>query len=251
MQRYPENTNASIENFRNSGWKTAIDSCDREGYPSLWQSLSAAARDSIEKGQDSEGKVLWLLADACSMMLSPSSVNEPFKPFAVMDGKRSSLPEDFWPPDVDLFSKISEEVDDVWLKARLADLVWLLQKPRSHKHALLAIDAYRLLPLDTETWLYGGLECWQRAISLTRMLRAGSGDRMNEMEAKIITAFKTAKKEDGFLALWLSDLLDTNGLGKNNSVDIAKTLESLAMIFDGEGDLHLSLIHISEPTRPY
>lgn len=36
----------------------------------------------------------------------------------------------------------------------------------------------------------------------------------------------------------VSDLLDTNGLGKNNSVDIAETLESLAMIFDSEGDLH-------------
>lgn len=112
------------------------------------------------------------------------------------------LPEDFAGRPMSIYFLNTEEVDDVWLKARLADLVWLLQKPRSHKHALLAIDAYRSLPLDTETWLYGGLECWQRAISLTRMLRAGSGDRMNEMEAKIITAFKIAKKEDGFLALW-------------------------------------------------
>ena len=52
----------------------------------MWQALSTAARGAIEQGRNEHGKVLWLLADACSMMLSPSSPNEPFKPFAVFHG---------------------------------------------------------------------------------------------------------------------------------------------------------------------
>jgi hypothetical protein len=151
MQRYPENLNVDIEDFRRSDWKSALGSRDQQGYSSMWRSLSAAARTAIEGGKVSERKVLWLLADACSMMLNPSSANEPFKPFMVIHGKRSALPEDFQQSDVALFSQIAEEVDDVWLRARLADLVWLLKSPRSPQHALLAIDAYRTISLNRAT----------------------------------------------------------------------------------------------------
>ena len=90
MERYPAQTAATIEDFRKSGWKSAINSADREGYSSIWHSLSGAARAAIENNQLPEGKCLWLLADACSMMLNPSSTNEPFKPILVMDNKRSA-----------------------------------------------------------------------------------------------------------------------------------------------------------------
>jgi hypothetical protein len=202
MERYPQDLSVGIDDFRRSDWKSAIASSEREGYPGMWQSLSAAAGSAIEGGRTSEGKVLWLLADACSMMLNPGSANEPFKPFMAMNGKRSSLPEDFQQSDVELFSLIAEEVYDVWLQARLADLVWLLASPRSPKHAPLAIDAYRRIYLDTETWVRGGRECWERAISLTQMLRAGAGERMKEIETAITSAFEAAKSEDEFLALW-------------------------------------------------
>lgn len=237
MERYPQDLTVGIDDFRRSNWKSAIASSERKGYPGMWQSLSAAARSAIEGGRVSEGKVLWLLADACSMMLNPGSANEPFKPIMVMNGKRSSLPEDFQKPDVELFSLVAEEVDDVWLQARLADLSWLLASPRSPKHALLAIDAYRRIPLDTKTWVRGGRECWERAISLTQMLGAGAGERMKEIEAAITSAFEVAKGENGFLALWLANLLAENHLAHGKGTDIAKRLESLARSFDVEGDL--------------
>lgn len=185
MQRFPEQTILTIESLRNSGWKTAIDSCDRDGYPSMWQALSAAARTAIEEGQLSEGKGLWLLADTCSLMLNPSSPNEPFKPFLAINGKRSTLTDDFQQTEIVLFSQFAEEVDDVWLQARLADLAWLLLVPRSPKHALLAIDAYHQIPIDIETWVRGGRECWERAISLTRMLKAGATDRMEKIKTAV------------------------------------------------------------------
>jgi hypothetical protein len=92
--------------------------------------------------------------------------------------------------------------------------------------------------LDTETWVSGGRECWQRAISLTRMLRAGAGERMKEIEAAITAAFGAAKGEDGFLALWLAELLAETRPAHGKRADIAKRLESLARNFDAEGDLH-------------
>jgi hypothetical protein len=166
--------------------------------------------------------MLWLLADACSMMLRPASRNEPFKPFGVIDGKRSALPEDFQESDVVLFSQIIEEIDNPWLKARLADLVWLLQRPSDPKFARLAIDSYRAIPLDTETWLRGGMECWERALRLAFMLGAGAGDRLSEMEAALITSLENATTEDGFLSRWLADMLAAHRLGQAKRLDIAK-----------------------------
>ena len=80
MERYPESIDISIDDFRNSNWLAAITDSSREDYSSIWQSLSSAARQAIEDKKLEEGKILWLLADACSMMLRPASLNEPFKP---------------------------------------------------------------------------------------------------------------------------------------------------------------------------
>lgn len=240
MERYPELTTVSIESLRNSGWRDAVAACAETGYPDLWRSLSAAAREAIERGQLSEGKGLWLLADACSMMLNPSSHAEPFKPFFVMDGRRSSLPIDFQQQDVEVLSAFAEEIDDPWLRARLADLSWLLVEPRNPKFALLAIDAYRQLSLDVETWIRGSREGWQRAISLTLMLKAGAGNRLKDIEGALVSAFDLSSKEDGYLAIWLSDLLSKHRLDQALRLTVATKLEALAHAFEVEGDLYRS-----------
>jgi hypothetical protein len=236
--RYPADLVLTPQDFIDSGWKEILNQTTREGYSAMWQSFSAAARRASEESRNAHGKVFWLVADACSMMLSPSSQNEPFKPFMVMDGKRSVVPDDLLQSDIAFFADIVDVVDDVWLKARLADLVWLKHKPRDVTFALAAIDAYRSIPLDTETWVHGGRECWERAIGLARMLRAGAGNRLEEIETAIVGTFDQSTKDDGFLALWLADLLKSNGLGRKHAEPVARKLETLAKDFDAEGDLH-------------
>jgi hypothetical protein len=57
----------------------------------MWSALSAAARTAIEASRLAEGKILWLLADACSLMMKPGSFNEPFKPRIVTHHGRSAF----------------------------------------------------------------------------------------------------------------------------------------------------------------
>ncbi|GAB1054276.1 MAG: DUF4209 domain-containing protein [Shewanella algae] len=244
-QRYPADLEITHEHFSASGWQEALASAPREGYSSMWQALSAAARTAIDEGCKEHGKVLWLLADACSMMLSPSSLNEPFKPVAVFHDRRSVIPDDLFEADIEFFASIVADIDDVRLKARIADLVWLKKKPRDVFFALTAIDAYCAIPLDTETWVRDGRECWERTISLARMLKAGAGDRVAQMEATIIAAFNGAEAKDGFLGLWLADLMKSNGLGRDHKTVVAQKLEDLAKAFDGGGDLHRSREYFS------
>lgn len=236
--RYPNDLAISVQDLADSGWKDVLVNIERKGYPTMWQALSAAAREAIEQGRTEQGKVLWLLADACSMALSPSSPNEPLKPYFVSHDRRSVIPDDFLDSDIGFFTQIAAGVDDVWLRARLCDLVWLRAKPRDTAFALRAIDAYRALPLDAQTWIHGRRECWQRALGLARMLKAGAGDRLTEMEAEIVGAFNAATRADGFFGLWLAELMKSNGLGLVRQNDVAQKLETLACEFDGEGDLH-------------
>ncbi|SBP89277.1 DUF4209 domain-containing protein [Thiomonas delicata] len=250
-ERYPVDLTVSVDDFANCGWKEVLEQISREGYSAMWQAFSAAARTAMDEGRKTHGKVLWLLADACSMMLVPSSHNEPFKPIAVFHDRRSVIPDDLTESDFEFFSLVLDSTDDLWLKARLADLCWLKQKPRVVDHALAAIDAYLTIPLDIETWVRGGRECWERAISLARMLKAGAGDRLQKMEAAILVAFNAATLRDGFLGLWLADLLKTNGMARERRIDVAKRLESLAREFDGEGDLHRAREYFSAASDWY
>lgn len=215
---------ATLEDFKLSRWKVAVESADRTGYCAIWQALSDAARKALDEGNAAESKVLWLLADSCSMMLKPKSINEPFAPFSVFDGKRSVLPEDFHETDFVLLSEITVELDDEWVCARVADLVWLCKKPRSISHALLAIDAYRAIRLDSETWAHDVLDCWERAIVLSMQLRAGAGTRLAEIESALLEKFITHCLDTKFFRLSIAKLLFENNLARERRGEIANEL---------------------------
>ena len=238
QDRYPKDLTLTVEDFISCGWKAVLAGATGKDYPSMHSAFVDAAKLAISEDRQTQGKVLWLLSDACSMMLSPDSVNQPFKPSIVFANGRSIIPDDFLEEDINFFAQIVDEVDDPWLKARLADLVWLKQHPREVKFALAAIDSYRTIPLDTDSWWGSGSACWQRAISLALMLRSGAGDRLAEMEASIITAFKSMTRQDNFLGLELSNLLKSNALGNDHSTMIATRLESLAREFENHDNFY-------------
>lgn len=174
MTRYPENTTATLEDFKNCGWLDAINDTEREDYFSIHRVLSSSAKKATEDECFSEAKVLWLLSDACSMMLKPDSYNEPFKAFCEwVDGNRSAIPEDFKTEDIAFFEEIIEEITEPKLRARIADLLWLLKIPKNQQFALKAIDAYIQTSLTSENRVNEQLECWERAIQLCMMLKKG------------------------------------------------------------------------------
>ena len=231
----------TVKDFAGCGWKAALAGATGEDYCSMSGTFSRSAKQAISEDLQAHGNVLSLLADVCSMVLKPDSVNEPFKPVAMFQDKRSIIPDDLSDGDVIFFARIVNEIDDPspmghLLKARLADLVWLLQRPRDIKYGLAAIDSYRSIPLDKETWACGGDKCWQRAIGLARMLKLGAGGRLEEIEASMLEALSLATRQDGFLCLRVADLLLSNALGRDHSTKIATKLESLARVFEGDGE---------------
>lgn len=236
-ERYPEDPNIDKNDFDPDDCQRILSESSGGGYFSIHDAFSKAARKSLGDGNAKQAKIYQLFSGSCSMMLSPDSKNEPFKPFAVFRDKRSVTADDFSAEDISFLSEIITEVPDFWLKARLADLIWLRAARKDLNHALVAIDAYRQIPLDTETWVRDGRECWYRAMSLAAMLKGGAGNRIQAMESDVQKAFDSSKESDGYLALWLAELMAHFGLGKNNVGHIAEKLELLARIFESDSDI--------------
>ena len=232
---YPEDVTLTTEDFDACGWKDVLDGLTGRSYSSMWRAFDVAAKQAVEAGRLAEGKALWLLADACSLVLSPDSPNEPFRPFAqFQSGHRSAIPDDFHEADIGFLAEVIPAIEDPWLKGRLADLVWLIK--RDFKSALTAVDSYRLIPLDAETWMEMGRDCWKRAISLTLSLGKGAGNRRVEMSVKLLEAFETAAEEISHHVLELANLLESCNLDNRQQIAVATRLGSLAHDYGSRAD---------------
>ena len=235
----------TLEDFSGCGWKEALAGSDREEYYFIWRALSTAAEQAIDEDRQAHGKVLSLLACACWVKFSPDSVNEPFRPLTALQGQRSIVPDILSETDIAFFAQIVDEIDGscpkvYLLKARLADLVWLLQQPRNIKFALVAIDSYRSVRLDKKVWRRVGDKCWQRAIKLACLLKKGDGGRLAGMEAAIIETLMSVTREDDLFGCHLAELLKSNTLGRDHPATIATKLESLAHEFEDKGEFRIT-----------
>ena len=232
---FPDGPEFTLQYLKNCGWKAALNNSEGESYASKWSALTRSAEEARSKGSFPEGKALALLSHVCSMMLKPENRNEPFQPAAVFTDGRSAIADDFTEPEINIFEQFLDSVDDPWLKARIADLLWLRQSPRDPKFALEAIDAYRLIPLDGENWAAGALDCRQRAISLPMMLQDRAGNRLSQMENDVSSLFFSATIEQRFFALKLAEVMEEYNLGSANVVPVSEQLRSIAEELQAEG----------------
>ena len=235
-----DNSQQVRDAFKDCGWEAVLSGITDKGYAFMCNAFREAAVRAEEEVGEAQGKVLMLLAEACSMMLRPDKLNQPFKPSFIVGGRRSIIPDDFTDAEVEFFAEITGSIDNPLLKGRLADLVWHRRLPRDPNFALVAIDGYMQLSLDGDTWSGDVEQCWRRAISLVRMIGSTAGDRLDRIESSMVAAIQSATTKDKFFAYRLVDILKSNGIGKNDSATVAKKLESLADEFGAEDDFHAS-----------
>lgn len=234
--RYPADLPVTLEDFKSSGYESVIASLD--DYPLMWAEFSKAADVSNKNGQLKIAKVLWLLADACSMKFEPDNYNNPFIPLISHDGNRSVIPEDFTDEDILFFSQIVMDISHNMLKARIADIVWI--RNRSLRFALMAIDSYIMNITNAITMATLGNNCLRRAINLSKTLKNGASDRLEQIVEKIFNALISIKIEDGGLGIWLANLLIDSDIEKSKLLNAAKKLEELTKNFKSANDNFLA-----------
>lgn len=231
-EKYSPELLVTADDFKTCGWESAFDPVAGETYLAMGLAFSEMAQTATFDGKDAHGKVLWLLADACSMMLNPASPNQPFQPQYFSRDSRSSIPDDFTASDLVFFEIILNEIVDAKLRARLADLCWLLAKPRRHELALFAIDSYRSIRLSNAMWICDGQKLWERALYLACRLGDAAGMRLVEMEQELFAAFNSDSSDDAFFVLQISELMATYQLCDESCLVIAQRLEAIGIGLD-------------------
>lgn len=159
----------------------------------FWQAKDTAAGQAA--------RALELLAGICSMRLVPEEPAHTYRPMIEWsDGGTSMAPGHVPTGDVDALAQLVGAVANTSLRARIADLVWLMDRSRGRQFALMAVQAYRALPLSSETWHGGTQACWHRALQLAKQIRAD--DEAAAIETALLDAFFAAAGDaDGYQAL--------------------------------------------------
>lgn len=236
---YPEAISLSAEDFSWSEIKEVLDAASNQSLHSFWMAFSSSAKKAIENEDLKKGKILWLLADTCSMTLQPESTNNPFVP--IIGGCNSTAHIDlFESADIVFLQSIIPLIENFKLKARVADLAWLLHKPRNIDNALSAIDAYFLHPLDSENWASECADCWERGLRLSIILRTAAEARLNGAKQEIFENFENSTLGDKFFPLKLAELLVITSIGEEQKVRIVKKLSGIAGEGEAEGNYHLA-----------
>lgn len=132
--RYDLDLTVELEDFQSSEYEETLKLTKRDDYSSYWDVLSKSAKKEKELGNDKKSKVLWLLAEATSLMLNPKNIQTPYSPIMVMaNGARSTDISDFSENDIVFFESIVEYCSDIMLQARIADILWLVKKKKKYK----------------------------------------------------------------------------------------------------------------------
>lgn len=218
----------TLEQLRSCGYEALLAQNTDDEYSIMDGLLSREAKVAKDAGDDERASALWFLARVCSMMLTPAEKATPFQPLATWsDGRRTLIPEDLSADEIELLASLAAEVKNNLLRARLADLVWMKARKKGIAFAHMAIDAYRLHPIDSDTWHMQGASCWHRALQLALSIGAGAGNRTPEIEAALLVAFWKAADAEDFEPLWYVRPLYAEGRAIGETAKIAAQYEKL------------------------
>ncbi|MCE0877168.1 DUF4209 domain-containing protein [Pseudomonas monteilii] len=189
--RYPEDTPLSVGAFCKSDFNQATSGIEPT-YTALSGALTGLAKAASEAQKYEAARVWWLLADLCMMMLDTANRNEPFRPYLLIGDRHSMSPASMVDEDYLFFKDLVESLPEGLLKARVSDLLWITPGFKHIRHARAAIDGYATVPLNDEIWYQEGRECFQRALSLTKMIGRGDEGRLSNLTQAIMDAIDQA-----------------------------------------------------------
>ncbi|WP_299081108.1 hypothetical protein [uncultured Paraglaciecola sp.] len=203
------------------------------GYYSICSIYKEHGEKERQAKNEALANALDLASAICSMMLRPNSANDPFQPYVQLEGKRSVIADDFTHEQLEFVANIYEDMLEPIVKARFADLLWLCVNPKKVDYVRAAIQNYLMLPIDPETWHSDVGDCWKRCIRLARQIR--DSDSISTIETSLQEAFEKNYSGSPFMHLWIAELIESNGLCKNQLEHMAEALFGYATGFHSSG----------------
>lgn len=186
-------------------------------------------------------KVYETLHDVC--MLSYYDDGDPYGPFFLPMGAERELEMSI--EQYDVLAAVVDQIEDVKVKARIADLLWVCGKKTKgkadFKYAQMAVAAFSAIEIDEKTWLLDGVEHdWARALRLTAGLGKGGSEAYEKMRTILNDAFKKASESgdvNNLLRWAIPSMLAGKGLPEVIPANrIAGALEKLSEECESAGD---------------
>jgi hypothetical protein len=196
-----------------------------------------------------EARLFVMLSAVTGMHLKAHERDEPFGPMMAMaDGRRTAVPADFRDGHVDLLANLATRTANPVLRARLADLAWLLDRKRG-KLGGLAITAYidtiEAIEAGTLKFPYGDStgalehgtrELLCRALHIGRAIGWDKPGTLRARAAVVRLRGRAMASGKGVAALWFAELdLD---FGVSDPAIVAAEIEGV-LAAPGDADAHL------------
>lgn len=204
----------------------------------------------VERLDTPEARLFVLLSAVTGMHLKPHEREEPFGPMMAMaDGRRSAIPADFWDDHIDLLADMAMRAANSVLRARLADVAWLLDRRRG-KLGGIAITAYidtiegletgalKLPYSDSAGALeHGARDLLCRALHIGRTIGWDKPEALRARAAVVRLRDRAMKLPAAVAALWFAELdLD---FGVSDPAEVAAGIEE-ALASTSNLDVHLA-----------
>ncbi len=197
---------------------------DSSSHFECYKQAAAAAK---EAGNVDEEALYAFLSVLSSFWPDFTDRQHPFRPMMQMEGRRTLLPEDLHPEDIDVVATLFNSTLWPWLRARLGDVLWVLR--RDHAAAREAATSYAIAGEQTATLEQGWTESvtlFLRGLQLAVLL-GRLRDPFKSVAARLVDVVeRLASKETNFRSARLMDLLFQFGVGESSHW--AQVAEALA-----------------------
>lgn len=160
------------EYLQSIDWEAPIKDIPIKTCEFFWQVFFTTAKVADEKGDVTSKDLYLLLGKSSSLHLRPDEKTTPFAPMAIFATQRSADISDFSEDDVDALKKILPYLKNSDLRARIADVVWLVHREGNFRYAEIAVDAYLSAGSEQLQWdpYIHGVDRITRAIHLAASL---------------------------------------------------------------------------------
>lgn len=184
---------------------------DSSSYFELYKKAAAEAK---ERGNVDDEAIYSFLSILSSFWPDFTDRQHPFRPMMQMEGRRTLIPEDLHPEDIDVAATVYSKTSTPWLRARLGDVLWVLR--RDHAAAREAALSYAVAGeqiADAQEGWTEAVTLFLRALQLAVLL-GRLREPFTSVAAKLEKlAERLASQETTFRTGRLIDLLFQFGIG--------------------------------------
>jgi hypothetical protein len=209
------------------------------GYSNISSWLDEQAKN-LESGKLKEE--LELYSKICFMMLIPTSMNSPLKErINFLEYGRSARPEDLAEAEIEILENTYTVLKNPWLKARVAEILWLLKKPKNIEWIQTAINSYLSIKETKENWFKGVNICHERAFFLSNKFVRNSEITIDidKMRSNKLAIIFDEHKHENHIVLKMGELLANYGLLENYETKLIEKYLDLAE-FNNKNNFSLS-----------